>query len=1527
MSIVRDKIFSIFELDGYESQSSSHSSDPQWLENLRSVSTNWRLFRGNKAFKQLSKLIGLLVSLQLCSAETVTFSIKGYDIFAPTIVEKHMNCVDMIDAVFETCMYFVEGGYLCYKHQSIKPLLINDYKIIELEEDYMQMLARWELVRNGNLYKFDQIDDSVFTEQLARVRRQFMDLMVFSRGVEREMLKRKILNCDSIDNDLSALKLSSGLRIAPFALEFFGNSGRGKSTVSDQMITMLLASQKLDISKEKRAYVNDGDKYESTWTSDKLVAVFDDFANDKPSHVEIAPTRQIIKYINNTPTYANKAELEGKGKIFIEPKLVVCTTNVKDLAAYDYSKCPYSIQRRMDFVITVRVKKKYVMSLEGKFSGLNQAAINADAKAREKELGHKPLIDDIWELDVEKAIEPDDIKATAKYAPVKDSEGKPMVGRSAEEVIQFLIPHYDAHLKRQRELVDDAMSRPDEMELCGVDDCIQLKKCCPNHPFIACKPCNEEDISDDDTPVIANLNSDTDMVDDFDRMREQIELNEIQDGDYDEQAGIMSFGYSAISNYNRVKRIFATDIDNFANRTCHWGTHKLYDVTDVFLKRWDWICLLPKSTLHAPGVKEFLYWWYEDEIEQPKLRKAIHYAYYLVILLTIFVNPSYWLIGIIVLLAHLSLDRSRMKEKLMDELDKRNDAIPKCVSRLRDAYAKDITNVCVTVGVVYMMAKVYKCWRESNSEQGSLEPKNEEEIKERDSEPNPWSQVVQRPLPGSDKSRMVPPNSVFTHLEKNLLYATIIAPNSEDRMGNVLFLCSNYLIIPNHYFEECDSQSLKLICHKENANAIGGKFTTRVDIESSYLVPNSDFRICYSPSGGSFRDIREYLPTGKIVDHPFRMFWRYKSGDLLKAQGYAIAKETGTKRTSFWGGEYSKLSINTFGGLCGALLVSDTKDTILTGFHLGGKEGTNRGCFGSITQDEVSKAVEFLQNIPGVLLSGEAGDFDPQVNGESLLSEDKLHHKSPVNYLPEDSQFEYYGSCIGASTSRSDVRETPISKDIENICGIPNIWGKPKMKPEWYGWQKALANSSNPAEPVPHALLRVSVMDYERPILELVDNNPFWQKETPLSDLDNLNGRVGQKFIDAINLNTSMGIGYKGVKRDYIIELPPTNERPSHRVFVDEIMNRINKCEEVYAMGKRNHFVAKACKKDEILPVAKEKCRIFYANPIELTWLVRKYFLPVIRLLQVNPLLSECAVGINCHSPEWQQFHDFATKYGHDTIIGGDYGKYDQKLPSQKILAALSILIDIASRMSYSNRDIKIMRAMAGDIAYALIAYNGDLMGIQSGTHISGNSLTVIINGICGSLNLRDYFYTQYPASVSFRDAVNLMTYGDDNIGSVHPDYDKFNIAGASKFLEHYGQTYTMPDKESALQDYLPYDDFEFLKRKSVYHSDLGLHIGALAEKSIFKSLHCYLRPKGCPLTPAEACAQNIDMGLQEWFNHGRNVYEERRMQMQEVAKRHQLDHMCRNLDVTYDSMVEIWKYKYANGPKPQVEAYIPDEI
>lgn len=410
--------------------------------------------------------------------------------------------------------------------------------------------------------------------------------------------------------------------------------------------------------------------------------------------------------------------------------------------------------------------------------------------------------------------------------------------------------------------------------------------------------------------------------------------------------------------------------------------------------------------------------------------------------------------------------------------------------------------------------------------------------------------------------------------------------------------------------------------------------------------------------------------------------------------------------------------------------------------------------------------------------------------------------------------------------------------------------------------------------------------------------------------------------MDAIKLNTSIGYPLSGKKRRFVTELPATKEKPSNRVFDPVIMDEINRCEDCYRRGERAYPIAKACKKDEVL--SKPKCRIFYGNSIALTFLIRKYFLPILRVMQMNPLTSECAVGVNSHGPEWEELHQHIHTFGKDRLIGGDYGKYDQKLPSQLLFASLRILIDFARECDYSETDLSIMEALTGDIVYAVIAFNGDLIGLTEGTHISGNSLTVILNGICGSLNLRCFFYKQYPSATfserkNFRNFVKLVTYGDDNIGSVEKSIEKFTIKGASDFLASYGQVYTMPDKESELLDFLPPEEFEFLKRKSVYHPELGGHVGALADKSCFKMLHCYLRGKNAPLSEEHACGLNVDTALREWFNHGPEIYEERRGQMKEIATKAGITHLCDELDLSYNDRVNSWQDKYI---KRQYEMY-----
>jgi hypothetical protein len=227
------------------------------------------------------------------------------------------------------------------------------------------------------------------------------------------------------------------------------------------------------------------------------------------------------------------------------------------------------------------------------------------------------------------------------------------------------------------------------------------------------------------------------------------------------------------------------------------------------------------------------------------------------------------------------------------------------------------------------------------------------------------------------------------------------------------------------------------------------------------------------------------------------------------------------------------------------------------------------------------------------------------------------------------------------------------------------------------------------------------------------------------------------------------------------------------------------------------------------------------------------------------------------------------------------------------------------------------MEAMVGDIAYAVIAFNGDLIGLTEGTHISGNSLTVIINGIVGSLNLRCYYFDNLAhRGTNFRDNVALMTYGDDNIGSVSETISDFTIKGISEYLGEYGQIYTMPDKESELLDFLPAEQFEFLKRKSVYHPDLDCEVGALVDKSIFKSLHCFMRDSGSPDTEEVAAAKNVDTALSEWFNHGREVYEKRRQEMKEVAHRAGITGFCKELETSYDARVERWIDNYKDEPR-----------
>jgi hypothetical protein len=85
--------------------------------------------------------------------------------------------------------------------------------------------------------------------------------------------------------------------------------------------------------------------------------------------------------------------------------------------------------------------------------------------------------------------------------------------------------------------------------------------------------------------------------------------------------------------------------------------------------------------------------------------------------------------------------------------------------------------------------------------------------------------------------------------------------------------------------------------------------------------------------------------------------------------------------------------------------------------------------------------------------------------------------------------------------------------------------------------------------------------------------------------------------------------------------------------------------------------------------------------------------------------------------------------------------------------------------------------------------------------------------------------------------------------------------------------------------------------------------MGALDEQSIFKSLTSALTSKA--LTPLEHAMQVIDGAMREWFAYGREHYEARRLQMENVAAKHGIRDGCPMLDVSYDEYLEEYRARY----------------
>lgn len=1700
---------------------------PEWLSLLKSGQSNWKLMKNNPFFGNISKVCSLLISLGLCNAASLDFSMGGHQLFAPRIAAKHASAYDLFDALSETLIYFVEGGYKCYIGGSIAPLLLGDDEISDLVSQCTKCELYGKAQKNGNLNEVSGImfDDNKLDTMFQDTIKQCTRLYETTESIPlRKVLLDKRSRLELAYGDFQETRVKGGLRIQPYCIGFWGKSCQGKSSVAALYMSVILRHNGFAYNDNSLVTLNANDKYWSSFKTNTTGAFLDDMGNENPKFCQVNPTRIVLDLINNVRMYANKAELDAKGRVSVEPFAVAITKNVQDGNAPVYSCEPVAITRRENFTVKVVARDEYCV----------------DGKLDSRLTVKCPMVkgfQDLWKLSVEVSYGVNETGAKHDQVAYKlaHHKGKQLKDITILELLSFLMQDSKSWYKEQRKLVARSKEVTTHLEWCSGCESPGALCHCEVPPLVLANDGDSDSDDDDDRffdvapetpaspPVATPTDNDVpaletppliedDEEDDPDmpplQKKQQDDDSDDEDDDAFDENGPPSTAWDRYYNQRNKKRVFdpvlaeyqdppepSNDVfakpcrlfscehydkdkdqvydptqgrfidrpppasnDAWANdvndetseeeRETAMNHHMAFDLSvlgstvlyatlfrffsswkkllmgfvPIFMRDVDkvsaaealefleyiecsylflWTSYIPEKWIGTSFIKSMIFkrasfkdWFWVCWREVILIFATFMFTFHMNFLPTFNIpnvlwsftvlwtmeiyrtakkrntttddddlNPSvsWWevvwdciicIVGwcgailfggcsnsvfAILLAMILSLmyhDRMEIcKQRLFHQVTVARDANPAIFNKYRENYVQGFLILFSSAAVLYAAVKALQAWNYGRQTQASLTPETYEDVKARDElaalqervavEHNYDNVQFASTFKADPVASTISFEQLIAKVSKNTVMCCLTCPTTQRNAHlNGFFVSSNALLLPKHVFKEKSCWKVKFICSTTDVR--GADFEARIYKSYSIPIPNKDYVLVYVPSGGSWADLSKYLVHEQPTAHNGVFIHRKTDGQLVRMNVSPEDTASGnivTKWLRYKGFEYL-LPIKTQEGLCMSPIVGMGKVKAITGFHLAGYTGTQRGASATFTKSEYTTAWKALDKIHGVLLSKSKADQPDRIMDVEYCTSPNLHPKSPYNEI-KDPEAEFLGDCIGRATFRSQVHKTIISESVEMHTGQGCDWRPPPIV-EAKPWSSSLEYLCHPTKGVPAALLQRACADLQATYIGILNKIPEVKAMVrPLTRVETVSGIDGCRFIDAIKWNTAIGFPFGAKKETIKVKLDP-DEHPDHECPMDvqeEFWDQAEKIKDEYRKGDTSFEVFKACLKDEPVHKDKVKVRIFQACPMALALLIRMYFLPVARLLSMFPLISECAVGINPHGPEWWELRSHVATFGIMRILAGDYSKYDLSMSAMLTLAAFGIMINIAAASgNYTEDDLDIMRGLATDVCYPKVAYNGDLMQFN-GSNPSGHNLTVYINSIVNSLLFRCGFFFYYPKAVVFNLCVKLATYGDDALSSVHKDYPLFNHISFAKFLAACGMKFTMPDKTSTPTEYMHDRDADFLKTRSVWCPALDTYLGALDEQSIFKSLHCV---GGSSLTNVEQAIANIDGAMREWFNHGEVVYELRRAQMQLVAQDHGLIGWCKELGVTYDQAVQRWIQRYRPEEMVVEETFTP---
>lgn len=452
---------------------SKKASRGMLFNGFKMAAANFKSFVEHPVFSKISYLISAAICAGMLDQTNTNWSIGGITLFSKFAYLKHIRASDLISAICDTFIYFVEGGIEFFKTGSLAGFLYSDSKIGRLDDAICYLRANSVHVRTGNLQNFTGMTDTDFDNRLTDVTNQVKDLLKTVSGFEKTLMNQKLQRCYDLRAEFDTSRVSGGNREAPYVVQLYGPTAVGKTNLTNVIAVAVGKMNGFCVDDDRIVTLKADDKFQSNMRGDTNVVVLDDVFNTAAQFLDASPTALINTIANNAIAYCNMAEAEQKGKISFLNKLLIINTNIEDMGASVGSNEPASIQRRAHVKIDVSVKDEF--KKQGSHT-LDYAAVSMYYLSRGIE---PPPIEDLWKFTVTKPMvvpgKALNSKDVVKYVAVIDKDG-PLIDCDIFRFLKYLNVDSKAYYASEKDRVKRMNGLSKRINICK--ECNHLEQLC-----------------------------------------------------------------------------------------------------------------------------------------------------------------------------------------------------------------------------------------------------------------------------------------------------------------------------------------------------------------------------------------------------------------------------------------------------------------------------------------------------------------------------------------------------------------------------------------------------------------------------------------------------------------------------------------------------------------------------------------------------------------------------------------------------------------------------------------------------------------------------------------------------------------------------------------------------------------------------------------------------------------------------------------------------------------------------------------